>query len=218
MKESTRRRKERYILKAAGRIIERKGLTNFTMEEVADEALITKVTLYTYFVSKENLTMAIAHDIFQDMHERLKKVVVDSKKTTGLQACLNIKGGLLNFFVEDPFRATMMMEFISVYNMPKDKLSDAMAKSSFREALNAETKELTDLLNGELERGRKDGSIQNDTPSEILFLYVWNCMTGFISMTSTPGFQDESIKDFLKHLAKFHETVAKVMLSGEAKV
>ena len=64
MKESTRKRKEGLMLRAAGRVMQKKGLTNFTMEEVADEAYVTKVTLYTYFTSKENLTMAVCHSIF----------------------------------------------------------------------------------------------------------------------------------------------------------
>lgn len=214
MKESTRKRKEGLMLRAAGRVMQKKGLTNFTMEEVADEAYVTKVTLYTYFTSKENLTMAVCHSIFTALLERLMEVEESVKNDKGIDAGIKVKSAILNFISEQPFRAIMIMEFISIYNLPDNKLSDAMANSPYRLSLNGETVKIADVLNRQLEKGRKDGSILNTSDSNTIFLYMWNCMSGFITMASTPEFQEEKSQEFLTNLAGFHESAARHILNN----
>ena len=203
------------MLRAAGRIMQKKGLTNFTMEEVAEEAYITKVTLYTYFTSKENLTMAVCHSIFTELLERLIVVEESVKALKGIDAGIKVKSAILNFISEEPFRAIMIMEFISIYNLPDEKLSDAMASSPFRMALNGETNKIAEVLDRQLEKGRKDGSILNKSDIDTIFLYMWNCMSGFITMTSIPGFQEEKTQEFLQKLADFHENAARHILSNQ---
>jgi len=218
MKETTRRRKEGLMLKAAARVMQKKGLTNFTMEEVAEEAYVTKVTLYTYFTSKENLTMAVCHRIYKELHQRLLEVEESVKNNKGIDACIKVKSTILNFISEEPFRAKMILEFISIYNMPNDKLSDAMASSPYRIELNSETLKIADILNQQLEKGREDGSILNKNDSDTIFLYMWNCMSGFITLASTPGFQEEKSQEFLQSLANFHENAARHILCSRIEI
>lgn len=215
MKESTRRKKEGLMLKAAARILQKKGLTNFTMEEVAEEANVTKVTLYTYFTSKENLTMAVCYGIYSELQDRLTSLEESLKNVRGIDACITVKSKVLNFISEEPFRAVMILEFISIYNLPESKLSEAMANSPYRSSLNEVTTNIGELLSRQVDKGRKDKSILNKSDNNMLFLYMWNCMSGFITLASTPGFQHEKSEPFLKKLADFHENAARQILISE---
>lgn len=214
MKESTRRRKEEAMLNAAIRIMKRKGLTNFTMDHVAKEAEVTKVTLYTYFTSKENLTMAVCYHIYGQIRQLVDQTTIEFASSKGLETCMEIKAKILAFLAEDPFRSSIIMEIISVYNMPNEKLSSAMAESTFRVSLNNELEDLTNLLIGAVEKGRKDGSIRNKAPNEMLIVYLWNCLSGFITIISSPGFQHRDAHDFLEEMGSFHEKFARVLLSN----
>lgn len=202
------------MLKAAMRIMQRKGLTNFTMEEVAEEANVTKVTLYTYFTSKENLIMAVSHNVYEQIHEIIETVISESTTINGLDSCMNIKDAVLQFIADVPFRCNMIMETISVYNMPKEKLSKAMSNSPFRVKLNEKTRVLANLIFGQLDKGRKDGSIRNDAPNEMLLVYLWNCISGFITITSTPVFKTEEAQTFLQRMTEFHEKFARILLAS----
>lgn len=213
MKESTRLRKEGFILTASAGVMQKKGMTNFTMEEVAEKANITKVTLYSYFESKENLMMAVCYDVHCRMADVVKEVIESRANENGLESCIAIKSAMLHFFLENPFRAKMMHEFLSIFNMPDHKLSDAMRSSDYRLKLNEDSVQLGRLLNSELERGRKDGSIQSESPGIILFIYVMNCIAGYLTMVSLPGFKEDNTSEFLNQLTDYHEQVARTMLT-----
>lgn len=203
------------MLKAAMSIMKRKGLTNFKMEEVAAEAKVTKVTLYTYFASKENLIMAVSHNICLRIHGLFEQVIQDSGSDNGLDTCMKIKGSLLDFVAEEPFRSNMIMEVISVFNMPEAKLSNAMASSTFRQLLNTKLEELSSMVYDTIEKGREDGSIANDAPNHMLLIYLWNCISGFITITSTPGFQHEGAKELLQEMNVFHDKIARSVISNK---
>ena len=89
-----------------------------------------------------------------------------------------------------------------------------MANSPYRLSLNGETVKIANILNRQLEKGRKDGSILIKSDSNTIFLYMWNCMSGFITMASTPGFQEEKSQEFLTKLAGFHESAARHILNN----
>ena len=94
MKESTRKRKQNFILNAASRVIANKGMTNFTMEEVAEEGNVTKVTLYSYFQSKENLLMAVIHSVTNTIGTNLKEAIIAAGSGKGSQMVSTIMESL----------------------------------------------------------------------------------------------------------------------------
>ena len=55
MDVSKRRKKENNIIEAAIKVLQTSGIQQSKIEDIAAEAGITKVTLYSYFESKENL-------------------------------------------------------------------------------------------------------------------------------------------------------------------
>ena len=158
--------------------------------------------------------MAVCYGIHHDLYNLISGLPEELQALNGLDTCIEIKSQILNFVSEDPFRATMILEFISVYNMPAEKLSEAMANSPYRELLNQESVKIVEILNSALEKGRKDTSIKNQAPNYALTIYLWNCMSGFITLASTPGFQTGKGKESLKELSDHHEQFARQILAN----
>lgn len=63
------------ILDAAGRVIARRGLDRTTMEQVAEEAGISKATIYLYFKNKEALYFNCVIDRFEKTLSEMKEAV-----------------------------------------------------------------------------------------------------------------------------------------------
>ena len=74
-REDQRRRENREtILHAAQSVIQRKGLSAASMDDVAAEAQFSKATLYRYFRSKAELVFEIVVHFLEDLDARAKEV------------------------------------------------------------------------------------------------------------------------------------------------
>jgi len=72
--EWRRREYRRLILKAAEKIIRRKGLSAMTMDDVAREAEFSKATLYQYFRSKGELMLEILMNFFDEIEQGVLRI------------------------------------------------------------------------------------------------------------------------------------------------
>jgi AcrR family transcriptional regulator len=72
--ERKRREYRRLILKAAERIIVRKGLSAVTMDDVAREADFSKATLYRYFGGKSELVLEILTNFFDEIAQGVSRI------------------------------------------------------------------------------------------------------------------------------------------------
>ncbi|MBR2744727.1 MAG: TetR/AcrR family transcriptional regulator [Clostridia bacterium] len=64
--------KEEQILKAAKKLISKYGYKKVSMDEIADEAGVTKKTVYSYFESKEELLNALIRKELEKMKKDLE--------------------------------------------------------------------------------------------------------------------------------------------------
>ena len=62
------------ILHAAQRVILRKGFSALTMDDVSQEAQLSKATVYKYVASKGDLLFEILGHLFDDIRERLTEI------------------------------------------------------------------------------------------------------------------------------------------------
>jgi len=89
--------KENNIIKAAEEAFEKVGFNNSKMEDIASIAGITKVTLYTYFQSKENLYMAVTYKAFQYLIEVFYQTIDDFRDKSGLDGVIGIQDAFIDF-------------------------------------------------------------------------------------------------------------------------
>ncbi|MCP4761739.1 MAG: helix-turn-helix transcriptional regulator [archaeon] len=64
-REKEKERKRNEIIEAAIKLFKENGIDNTTMQEVAEEALFSKSTLYHYFENKEELRLAVTAQIYK---------------------------------------------------------------------------------------------------------------------------------------------------------
>ena len=200
MKHDKRVLKENQIIQAAERIFNKFGFRNAKMEDIAREAKITKVTLYSYFQSKENLYLAITYTGFQKLLDAYYKSIEKNKSNTGLEATLAILETNMNFFRENFLYSEALLEYFSIIRtsdqgLNKSKLTDAIRDSMFFNKLQDIQNLPFKLSFQEIERGKKDGSILSTLDSMHIALQGWTMVTGFAKILSASG---NSVKPLFK--------------------
>jgi len=88
------------ILQKAGKLLSEKGYFGVSVQEIADEAGITKAALYYYFKSKDALTEVLLRTAVSELKNELKTAVKASVLPSDL--IFNITKTLLNFKLKHP--------------------------------------------------------------------------------------------------------------------
>lgn len=189
MKIAKRNQKEQNIINAAEKIFGALGFRNAKMDDIAKEAGITKVTLYSYFQSKENLYMAITFRAFKLLTDIYYEAIDRHKSETGLESCMAISRGFIGFCEQNLLYAECLLEYLSLlsttgFGLDTEKMTNAMTESHFfKKCLDIQALP-AQLTTKEITRGQQDGSIKNPQPSIVLHLHGWMLITGYARVVS----------------------------------
>jgi len=127
MKEEKRLSKEEAIITAAEKVFSDVGYKNTKMQEVANIADITKVTLYSYFQSKENLYMALTYRGYQNLLNGYYQVIDKNKNNSGLQSSLSLLDKFMDFSAENfLYNEALLNYFTTVRSGNEKKLTEAI--------------------------------------------------------------------------------------------
>ena len=182
--------KQAKILQAAETVFENQGFSNANMNLIADKAGVSKGTVYFYFDSKENLYMAVAFKALTVLNDKIYQAVHEHRDSSGRASVLAILKTYLEFSEEHRFYTEAMLDYMSLVrstNQGKDleKTSKAMRDSLYFRKLHDIHNVPVTLVVEEINRGRKDGSILNETKPEMLYLTAWAITIGYIKIVST---------------------------------
>jgi len=192
MKEPTRVKKEKFIIEAAEEIFSKVGFKNARMEDVAAEAKITKVTLYSYFQSKENLYMAVTYRGLNALAESYRKCAQTYAGLSGLDVSINLMDDFIDFCEKNYLYSEALLDYFSLVrstNFVKDdtKLTDAMKESSYF----AKVQELQNLpykiVAKEIQRGIDDGSINPKVDPMFQTIQSWIMIVGYVKVLAAAG-------------------------------
>jgi len=173
-KEREKEQRHNEIIDAAERIFFSKGFETATMEDVANEAELSKATLYLYFKSKENLLFGICTKGLKILLEMFKKAT--SKNKNSFENLVEV--------------GKAYMKFAQKYN------------NYFKCMMHFETKELQDMecnncLLGNIddcpliflirliEQGQTDKSVKTGISPEVMGHLLWSQTTGVLQMANT---------------------------------
>ena len=95
-KEREKEQRKNDIVDAAERVFFDKGHENATMDDVAEEAELSKGTLYLYFKNKEDLYLAIHLRGNRILHSLFEKAVKNQK--TGIEKTRAIGKAYIEFY------------------------------------------------------------------------------------------------------------------------
>ncbi|MFC2102315.1 TetR/AcrR family transcriptional regulator [Bacteroidota bacterium] len=172
-----REREQRYqaIIDAGEKVFFTKGYESSTMDDVAEEAELSKGTLYLYFTSKDELHFAIMERGMKLLMGLMEKRLHVS--SSGLETLRELGHALVEFsnLHPDYFNALI---FFQGRDVEQQKLQEAKVKDFM-----ANRNSLT-VLNETLKRGMADGSIRTDIPISELSTTLWAQMMGILVMYS----------------------------------
>lgn len=192
MKDKKKTLKESAIIQAAEEIFGEVGFKNAKMEDIASKAGITKVTLYSYFQSKENLYLAVTYKALQLLIEKYYETIDRYRENTGLESVLAILEGFMTFCEQNYLYSEVLLEYFAMVRSTSDGTNDAKLTEAVKDSIYYV--KLQDLQNlpfkltvKEIERGKKDGSIISSLDPMLTTLHGWTTVIGYAKVMSASG-------------------------------
>ena len=172
-KEREKEQRKTEIIDAAERIFFSKGLQNATMDDVAEEAELSKGTLYLYFKNKEDLYLAIhlrGNHILKKMFEKAVK-----KHQKGIDKVRAIGAAYFDYYKKYPdyFNAMIYYESREINWEDEDTIASQCV------LVGASTLE---VLVQAIMIGINDGTIRPDVDPLKTAISLWGQSTGMIQI------------------------------------
>lgn len=223
MNLSKKQLKEQNIILAAEKVFGTVGFRNAKMDDIAAEAGITKVTLYAYFQSKENLYMAITFKGFQALVDSNYNTVHHKQKEPGIESALALMEDFMSFCEAHFLYSEAILDYFSLIRSASDgmhevKLTDAIKESIYYKKMQDIQNFPFKLSAQEIERGQKDGSILNLTNPMFLSLHAWMQIVGYVKILNASSDDTILFNVDLKDLKTYTLNVARAILKNDIKL
>ncbi|HCD52531.1 MAG TPA: hypothetical protein DEQ34_08795 [Balneolaceae bacterium] len=173
-KEREKEYKRALILESAEKVILKKGLDHLNMDEVAEEAEVSKGSLYLYFKNKNDLVLGICHKASSMLNNDFARVL--AKDIPGLKMVYELGNVFMNFVKERPefFRA---MKFLDNMNVTGEE-----TESEYLNMCSQNRQEGFRVMVRAIQIGMQDGSIKTEYQPEELALLLWSTSHGVVSI------------------------------------
>ncbi|MCE2788801.1 MAG: TetR/AcrR family transcriptional regulator; helix-turn-helix transcriptional regulator [Saprospiraceae bacterium] len=192
MKLVKKKEKEVNIILAAESVFGKVGFKNAKMEDIAREAGITKVTLYSYFQSKENLYLAVTYKALLLLIEDYSSCIERNAKNPGIEASIDLLETFMAFSERNHLYSETLMEYFSLMRATsagQDQawLTEAVIQSMYYDKLQEIQNLPFKLIVKEIERGKVDGSIISELNPMMATLMGWSMVLGYMKLLSASG-------------------------------
>lgn len=140
------------LMTAAIAVTAREGYAGASMRKVAKQAGCTTGTVTYYFANKEEMDMAIAHNIF----DRFDELLASSHETSEIKP-----------LIEQWFDWAQLDEadlWLALFQL----LAHARHESAFADIVQRRYKQFRQALTQRLEKGQTHGFVRNDIPPDLL--------------------------------------------------
>jgi AcrR family transcriptional regulator len=175
-----REREQRYedILGAAKSIFFSKGFTETTMDDIANEAELSKGTLYLYFKNKEDLAHAIMYESFKILKEKIESAL--RAGGSGMEKIRRIVSIIPEYYTDhaDYFEFARNIDY---------KITSQAEESNMAAQCMRIIDEIIDMLIGVLQDGKEDGTVRGDIEPEKMAILCANIVTSFMKQLSVLG-------------------------------
>lgn len=173
-KEREKEKRKNQIIDAAEKVIFSKGLDQATMDEIAEEAELSKGTLYLYFKNKNELYMAIAERGSNLLNSRFAKIFTEDYN--GIELIRLMGETYLDFVRNNPDYFNAFQYYESLKNVEELQESDMAqtCEENMREAM-------TFMIRA-LQIGMQDGTIDDSYNPKELAIIIWSSTRGITTI------------------------------------
>jgi len=174
-REREKEQRRETIISAAEELFFTKGITNTTMDEIADKVELSKGAIYLYFKSKEELFAAIVQRGLAILHGLF--MAAAQRGSNGLERMRSIGDEFYRFHLEYPnyFSAIFYHEFHAAIHDGEAAISAELLKDG---------EKMMDLTAQVIQEGIADGSIRAGIDPQTTALILDGFLTGIIRMVS----------------------------------
>jgi TetR/AcrR family transcriptional regulator len=177
-KEREKEHRKEEILDAAQKIFFEKGLAAATMDEIAEEAELSKGTLYLYYKSKEDMYLGVMMRGMEELHAKFERIGLSNISTVEKMVMLG-DAYKVHFYKHRKF--FRMTNFLQSPHFHK-QVSDEM-----KQTCDAEGQKAWNVINDILERGVKEGVLRSDCNPIELGVILWSNTTALLSRIDNEG-------------------------------
>tara|TARA_B110000046_G_scaffold28165_1_gene29044 strand:- start:206 stop:898 length:693 start_codon:yes stop_codon:yes gene_type:complete len=192
MNDAKRSAKENLIVDAAERVFSVVGFKNAKMENIATEAGITKVTLYSYFQSKENLYLALTFRGLQLLNDKYYQTIDQYKNSKGIDCVVALIETFMDFCSDNYLYSEALLDYFALVRSTSAGKNTAKLTVATKESIYY-TK-LLDIQNlpfkltvKEIQRGQQDGSIISKIDPMVQTLHGWATVIGYAKVITASG-------------------------------
>ncbi|MBK8347866.1 MAG: TetR/AcrR family transcriptional regulator [Saprospiraceae bacterium] len=111
------------------------GFKNAKMEDIAKKSRITKVTLYTYFQSKENLYLALTFKALQLLIEKYYETIDKYKDRSGLDSVIAIFDTFMLFCENNFLYSEALLEYFALVRSTSDGTNEAKLTEAVKDSI-----------------------------------------------------------------------------------
>ena len=221
MRESKKSIKENNIIESAEKVFNAVGFKNAKMEDIASEAGITKVTLYSYFQSKENLYLAITYKALQLLNDRYYTSLDKHKSSKGIDSVIALIETFMSFCEENFLYSETLLHYFSIVRstssgQDQSKLTEATKESIYYLKLQDIQNLPFKLTSKEIQRGQEDGSILDHIDPIFSTLQGWSFIIGYTKVLNANGTNKSPLFNVnLSDLKTFNLRLARALLSSK---
>jgi AcrR family transcriptional regulator len=162
---------------AAEKVIFSKGLEQSTMDEIAEEAELSKGTLYLYFKNKTELYLAITERGSNILNDRFVKIFSGSHEHTGLELIRLLGETYLDFVRNNPDYFKAFMYYESLSNL------EELNKSEFAQTCEEHRAEAMNFIVRALQIGMQDGTVDDSYDPKELAILIWSSTHGLTTLS-----------------------------------
>lgn len=197
MNKEKRAEKELAMIKAAESVFGEYGFKNTKMEDIAAAANITKVTLYSYFQSKENIYLAVAHQALNKLNDELYLCVNRNMSKNGISSIMDFIDTFITYCEENPFASQLYLDYFSIQRSANSNTPIQLTESIRESFYYMKLKDIENigfkLAGSEIKKGQEDGSIRPELDPMLSTLLGWTTILGYIKVLSASGQSEKPV-------------------------
>ncbi|MDP8201546.1 MAG: TetR/AcrR family transcriptional regulator [Candidatus Tenebribacter burtonii] len=171
-KEREKELRSESIIDAAERIFFSKGFEHATMNDVAEEAELSKGALYLYFHSKNELCMAILQRSLLILKNKMT-ILHDDNILTGIEKFARLARLFIAFAKEYPNHYNSFLSY-------REHRGNCPATGKVIKGTNEENKKINRIISDIIRMGKADKTINKDIDADKLSLALWGNFTGIM--------------------------------------
>lgn len=187
--EKRRNDKKKAIMQTALELFDQYGFDRVTVTEIAEKAHVSKVSIYNFFESKDNLRRIIIKDMLDDSVEKIKSLIAkEGNFIEKIEEYIQIRTWYYGKY-------TLRFFFEAVESDPELR--------QYLENFNAASK---NLLMTFIEEGKDSGVFSPDASNDAIEIYI--------DMIQTYLMHNKGIRDRLEHNPELAREINMLFLDG----